>query len=110
LQANPATGQETVRLRNDTRIRRDIRSPDVCVGVYDTEVNEFAVLCWCWSIGEAQADSREEHTVDALASGADEGRGQAAKGLGEPRAGNDPRMSEWGNPTRVIPGDPELNT
>jgi hypothetical protein len=72
--------------------------------------DEFAVLCWCWGIGEAQADSREGHTVDALASGAEEGRGQAAKGLGEPRAGDDPRISEWGNPIRVIPGDRHLNT
>jgi hypothetical protein len=55
-------------------------------------------------------DSREGHTVDALASGAEEGRDQAAKGLGEPRVGNDPRMSEWGNPIRVIPDDPVLNT
>ena len=53
---------------------------------------------------------QEEHTVDALASEADEGRGQATKRLGEPRAGNDPRMSEWGNPAGVIPGDPPLNT
>ena len=45
-----------------------------------------------------QADSREGHTVDALASGAEEGRDQAAKGLGEPRVGDDPGISEWGNP------------
>jgi hypothetical protein len=52
---------------------------------------------------------QEEHTVDALASGADEGRGQATKRLGELRASADPRVSEWGNPTGVIPGDPTLN-
>jgi hypothetical protein len=67
-------------------------------------------VCWfCWNWAE-QADSREGHTVDALASGAEEGRDQAAKGLGEPRVGADPRMSEWGNPIRVIPDDPVLNT
>jgi hypothetical protein len=33
----------------------------------------------------------------------------AAISLGEPPAGCDPRMSEWGNPSRVMPGDPLLN-
>ena len=32
---------------------------------------------------------------------ADEGRGVAAKSVGESRAGCDPTMSEWGNPARV---------
>lgn len=59
---------------------------------------------------DSRADSRDEHTVDALAVGADEGRDQAAKGLGEPRVGTDPRISEWGNPVWVIPDDPALNT
>jgi hypothetical protein len=36
--------------------------------------------------------------VDALALRADEGRGRAAKSVGEPRAGIDPTISEWGNP------------
>ena len=37
--------------------------------------------------------------VDALALPADEGRGHAAKCLGEVLATSDPRESEWGNPT-----------
>ena len=49
------------------------------------------------------------HTVDALASAADEGRGHATKRLGELRASNDPRESEWGNPARVIPRHAWLN-
>jgi hypothetical protein len=58
----------------------------------------------------ARADApHDERTVDALASGAEEGRGQATKRLGELRASADPRISEWGNPTGVIPGDPALN-
>jgi hypothetical protein len=48
--------------------------------------------------------------VDALASAADEGRGHATKRLGELRASIDPRESEWGNPARVIPRHPWLNT
>ena len=40
----------------------------------------------------------EEHMVDALALTADEGRGHAAKCLGEMLAICDPRESEWGNP------------
>ena len=39
------------------------------------------------------------HTVDASALRADEGRGIAAISVGEPRAGVDPPISEWGNPT-----------
>ena len=33
----------------------------------------------------------------------------AAISLGEPPAGCDPGISEWGNPTWVMPGDPLLN-
>jgi hypothetical protein len=33
----------------------------------------------------------------------------AAISRGEPSAGCDPRISEWGNPARVMPGDPPLN-
>lgn len=42
-------------------------------------------------------------------SGADEGRGHATKRLGELRASDEPRESEWGNPARVIPGHGVLN-
>jgi hypothetical protein len=56
-----------------------------------------------------RGDPYEGRMVDALASGADEGRGQATKRLGEPRAGCDPRVSEWGNPARVMPGHRRLN-
>jgi hypothetical protein len=37
--------------------------------------------------------------VDASALRADEGRGIATIRAGEPRAGTDPAISEWGNPT-----------
>jgi len=39
--------------------------------------------------------------VDASALRADEGRGIAAISVGEPRAGIDPTISEWGNPIVV---------
>ena len=41
---------------------------------------------------------QDERRVDALALRADEGRGIAAISVGEPRAGIDPTISEWGNP------------
>jgi hypothetical protein len=41
----------------------------------------------------------DERMVDASARRADEGRGNAAKSVGEPLTGNDPAISEWGNPT-----------
>ena len=37
--------------------------------------------------------------MDASALRADEGRGIATIRAGEPRAGIDPAISEWGNPT-----------
>jgi len=37
--------------------------------------------------------------VDASALRAEEGRGIAAISVGEPRAGIEPTISEWGNPT-----------
>ena len=37
--------------------------------------------------------------MDALALRAEEGRGIAAISVGEPRAGLEPTISEWGNPT-----------
>ncbi len=45
-----------------------------------------------------------------MASGAEEGRGHATKRLGELRASDDPRESEWGNPAGVIPRHGRLNT
>lgn len=44
---------------------------------------------------------QKEHTEDASPLRADEGRGNAAKSVGEPRAGCDPTMSEWGNPSVI---------
>ena len=60
-----------------------------------------------WCASDVEAGRR--HTVDALASAAEEGRGHATKRLGELRASCDPRDSEWGNPVRVIPHQPWLN-
>ena len=39
--------------------------------------------------------------MDASALRAEEGRGIAAISVGEPRAGCDPTISEWGNPTSL---------
>ena len=35
---------------------------------------------------------------------------QAAKRPGELQESIDPGVSEWGNPVRVMPGDPQVNT
>ena len=44
------------------------------------------------------------HSVDALASRADEGRCGLRNASGSWRASFDPRVSEWGNLTRVVLG------
>ena len=43
-----------------------------------------------------------EQRVDASALRAEEGRGIAAISVGEPRAGVEPTISEWGNPIVVM--------
>ena len=42
------------------------------------------------------------HTVDALASGADEGRGSLRYASGSRQPDFDPGVSEWGNPAPVM--------
>ena len=49
-----------------------------------------------------QQGRQNERMVDASASCAEEGRGNAAKSLGESLAGNDPEISEWGNPAERL--------
>ena len=44
-----------------------------------------------------------------LAQDGDEGRGKLRK-AGEPPTGNDPEISEWGNPALIIERHPALNT
>ena len=44
--------------------------------------------------------------VDALACRADEGRGDAAKHLGEWLPHDEPRVPEWSNPPRLSRGTP----
>jgi len=47
--------------------------------------------------------------VDALALGADEGRGRLRYASGSCQPSVDPRISEWGNPARVMSRHPALN-
>ena len=50
-----------------------------------------------------------ERSVDALALGADEGRGGLRYSSGSRLAGCDPRVSEWGDPAPVVGRHPRLN-
>ena len=49
-----------------------------------------------------------ERSVDALALGADEGRGGLRYSSGSRLAGCDPRVSEWGDPAPVVGRHPCL--
>ena len=49
--------------------------------------------------GDENDQVSKGHLVNALACTGDEGRSRAAISHGEPRAGFDPWISEWGNPT-----------
>lgn len=46
----------------------------------------------------AVAGRHDEHTMDALALRADDGRGTAPICCAEPQAGCEAQISEWGNP------------
>ena len=63
----------------------------------------FLVLLWCFVV------CCFERSVDALASGADEGRGGLRYSSGSRLAGCDPRVSEWGDPARVMSCHLHLN-
>ena len=63
---------------------------------------DLCVLCVDWFVGF-------ERSVDALASGADEGRGGLRYASGSRLAGCDPRVSEWGDPAPVVGRHPRLN-
>ena len=54
--------------------------------------------------GARRAVPMEGHAVDASAGQADDGRGRAAKGLGERPPRSEPRMPEWSNPPAVMRG------
>jgi len=73
-----------------------------CVGLLWCNFNEshFLVFCVVSVLGRM---------VDALASEADEGRGRLRYASGSCQPSVDPRMSEWGNPARVMSCYPYLN-
>ena len=51
-----------------------------------------------------------EHSVDALALGAEEGRCSLRYASGSWQTSCDPRVSEWGNLARVVSGYRRLNS
>src|SRR5882757_3313265 len=60
-------------------------------------------------VEECAISSYKEPTVDALARGADEGRGWLRKATGSCLPSFDPWISEWGNPAGVMPSHSCLN-
>lgn len=62
----------------------------------------FVFLFCFWSHFFVLFCSCLEHSVDALAPGADEGRCGLRYASGSWRTSFDPRVSEWGNPARVV--------
>lgn len=79
-----------------------------CISMYcisivlcrDRRMSSLDVRCWLSFYG---------HTVDALASGADEGRGSLRYSSGSRQPGCDPGVSEWGNPALVMECRRHLN-
>ena len=76
-------------------------SIDIVVLRFVVVVVRLCVLCVDWFVGF-------ERSVDALASGADEGRGGLRYASGSRLAGCDPRVSEWGDPAPVVGRHPCL--
>ena len=76
-----------------------------CVLLFDVQFQSlltqiFLVFCVVSVLGRM---------VDALALRADEGRGRLRYASGSCQPSVDPRMSEWGNPARVMSRHPALN-
>ena len=102
-----------------TRADFGLGSPVAKVGHAQLEIGVYLTKCrvcwmgWCrgkrWPTRSDRGDPtyvflegrQYEQRVDASALRADEGRGIAAISVGEPRAGIDPTISEWGNPIVV---------
>ena len=57
----------------------------------------------------AERTSYTEYEVDAWVQEAEEGRGDRRNVWGELHTSEEPQDSEWGNPSRVMSGDPTLN-
>jgi hypothetical protein len=58
---------------------------------------------------QTKRTSYSEYEVDALALKAEEGRGKRRNVQGELPTSDDPCVSEWGNLSRVLSGNPLLN-
>jgi hypothetical protein len=70
-----------------------------CLGLLGSGVFLFVLVFFLWFFVFVSVEGR---MVDALASGADEGRGRLRYASGSCQPSVDPRMSEWGNPARVM--------
>ncbi len=84
----------------------------ICRSRYDPETlcddpNEGTLA---GGITQRTRTSYTEDAVDALALKAEEGRGDRRNVPGELHASEEPGVSEWGNPSRVMSGDRLLNT
>ena len=95
------------------------RSPEPCNGfgatlencIASTSVLKEVAPCSFLPrrVEECAISSYKEPTVDALAPGADEGRGWLRKATGSCLPSFDPWISEWGNPAGVMPSHSCLN-
>ena len=61
------------------------------------------------TIRQTLGQAKEEHKVNALALGAEEGRDKLRKAAVRSKYPFNPQMSEWGNPPAVMSRDPVMN-
>jgi hypothetical protein len=115
----PARGRAPHSVRSS--LRRHVPPPRTLHGfgailencIASTSVLKEVAPCSFSSRGrveECAISSYKEPTVDALAPGADEGRGWLRKATGSCLPSFDPWISEWGNPAGVMPSHSCLNT
>jgi hypothetical protein len=75
--------------------------PLVSTKPIESRLAGMTLVAWITLVFGRPCSDRGGHGPDASALRADEGRGIAAISVGEPRAGIDPTISEWGNPIVV---------
>ena len=86
----------------DASIKNDHAQRYCCVWLFDSLVKKHETIVECFLLSVISCCfCFYERSVDALASGADEGRGGLRYASGSRLTGCDPRISEWGDPARV---------
>ena len=100
----PAAEWEVIVMKDQGRKAQSTRAPD-----QKRKASGMAARVLWFPLTGDRRRRKNGHAVDALASSADEGRGQLRKASGSEQPRCDPMISEWGNPPSGKGWHPRLN-